>query len=199
MAVVIAFSVIKPKIESIRTEQNEVQAYKAAVANIGQYNQRLQALTSDANALSEYDRQMLWRYLPEEVDATRVAADVANMVAQNQMLLLDITASDPEFVSETSADGTVVDPGAMVMDPNTGVVVDPALQMQQGGLMAQQFEVEVVGTYEQMKGLLADIERNNYPLRLVNFSFDLGEEESPLLQYSLVLETYSMSSNPGAI
>src|SRR5690606_34162802 len=99
VAIIIAFSVIKPKIESIGTDQNEVASYRAAIENIGRYNQQLQALINQANALSAYDRSVLWRYLPETVDATLVANDISNIVSQNRLLLLDIIPDEPGLVT----------------------------------------------------------------------------------------------------
>lgn len=194
VAIIIAFSVIKPKIESIRADQGEVASYREAIENIGLYNQRLQSLINQANSLSAYDRSVLLRYLPEEVDATLVASDISNIVSANRLLLLDIIPDLPEAVTVETGE-VINDPNAVAMEPTVGVVVDGSVTAPEGVLMAQQFKVEVVGTYDQMKAMLKDFERNAYPLRLVEFEFELEEGNSNLVQYSLILETYSLSSS----
>ncbi len=188
VAIVIAVSVVKPKIESIRSEQSEVEAYREAVANINRYNQKLQELTSQSSAISSYDRAVLWRYLPEEIDATAVARDIANIVSQNRLLLLDIV---PDQVAPVTSEATFEDPSLMPAD--TGVLADDGT-VTAGVLVAQQFQLEVVGTYDQMKAMLRDLERNAYPLRLMEFEFSQEGEGSSLVQYSLLLETYAMPS-----
>ncbi len=187
VAIVIAFSVVKPKIDSIRAEQSEVAAYRVAVENIGTYNQRLQTLTNESNSISAHDRALLWRYLPEEVDATAVARDIANIVSQNRLLLLDIVPSTVEPVTSETVD----DPSMIPMD--SGVLADDGT-VTAGILFSQKFQVEVVGTYDQIKSMLRDLERNAYPLRLIEFDFSLEGESSSLIQYSLTLETYALPS-----
>ena len=64
-----------------------------------------------------------------------------------------------------------------------------------GYLLSQTFKVEVVGTYEQMKAMLQDIEKNNYPLRITDFEFTVEDDETTdLVQYSLILETFALSA-----
>lgn len=195
VAVIIAFSVIKPKIEAISSDQNEVASYRTAIENIGRYNQQLQTLINQANALSAYDRAVLWRYLPEAVDATLVASDISNIVSQNRLLLLDIVPGEPTVVTAETLDPN--QPGALPTAPvvQTGVVVEGQSGLPEGAFISQQFQVEVVGTYEQMKGMMRDFERNAYPLRLVEFEFGLEEEGSGLVQYSLLLETYALPAD----
>jgi len=194
VAIIIAFSVVKPKIDSIRIDQSEVAAYQVALENIGRYNQHLQTLINQANALSGYDRSVLERYLPKEIDATLVASDISNIVSRNRLLLLDIIPDEAIPVTAYSADGQIEESAAY--DPNTGVLMDEELSGDQDSvLMAQQFEVEVVGTYDQMKAMLSDMERNAYPLKLVEFEFNLEEIDASLVQYSLLLETYALPAN----
>lgn len=193
---IIVFSVIKPKFESISLEQTEVVSYRTALENLGQYNQKLQSLMNEADALSAYDRSVLFRYLPEEVDSPAVARDISNIVTQNRLLLLDIIAQDPEpILTDTPVmdDGTGMDPYAAEQS-----VIAEEGQILPGTLVSHTFEVEVVGTYEQIKSMLKDLERNAYPLRVIEFTFNLEEAEeegSNLVQYSLLLETYSLASS----
>lgn len=194
VAIVIAISVVKPKIDSIRIDQSEVAAYQTAVENLGRYNQHLQTLVNQANALSSYDRSVLERYLPTEIDATLVASDISNIVSRNQLLLLDIIPSEVLPVTVYAADGSVEEMPAY--DPNTGALMDEEMSGNQNNiLVAQQFEVELVGTYDQMKAMLRDLERNAYPLKLVEFEFNLEEVNASLVQYSLLLETYALPAN----
>lgn len=199
VAVVIVFTVIKPKFEEISYLQNEMVTYQNALDNISRYNQRLQALINQANAMSTEERASLHRYLPDEIDALAVGRDIANIAEENNLLLLDIEPSAVVRINTTVAaeagNGTemvgVSDPAATddVFQNGAGTTDEST----SGGMFAQRFKISVVGRYEQMKEMLADIERNNYPLRLVDFEFNLNEEGSQLTEYTLTVESYALS------
>lgn len=188
-AAIIVFSVIKPKLESIKQVQAEASSYRAALDNIGQYNSRLQELISQTNSLSSNDKTLLYRYLPERVSTTEVARDISNIASQNGLLLLDIIPGESEpVVIGVEGDGAQDDP----FSPQ--IVIEGEGNDNAGVLMAQSFQVQVVGSYDSMKGLLRDIERNAYPLKVIKLDFALVEDgTSNLVQYTLVLETYSLS------
>ena len=205
VSVVIVFTVIKPKFAVISQSQVEAAAYSNAVDNIGQYNARLQDLMNQASSISADDLAALYRYLPEEVDAVAVGRDIANIASDNGLLLLDVTPDDAEVV-ETEVDagayGMAVDPG-MVADPSMS---DPTMSGDATGfvessaptrslsLSSQTFDVKVIGTYEDMKMMLQDLERNDYPLQVVEFAFSsTDEDEGDLKEYTLLLRTYSLA------
>lgn len=196
VAVIIAFVVIRPKFAEIRIVQNEIVAYRNAIENIGKYNQRLQTLINQANAMSASDRNALYRYLPEEIDVVAVSRDITNIIERNRLLLVNISFDEATPVTAVATDGAVVDPYLMEQPVDPLAMGMP--QQQAGpynGLYSQRFEVEVAGTYEQMKAMMQDFERNSYPLRLVEFTFSLEEAGSNLIQYSFTLETYSLPAS----
>jgi len=195
-AVVIVFTVIKPKFDSIREAQVEALSYQSAVDNIGQYNARLQQLTDQAGAISAEELAALYRYLPESVDAVAVGRDINNIADKNGLLLLDVVPKDGvEIVVDAEAapatDPAVRDPAMMRVE---GTYAEGQPSRKSSVLMSHAFAVEVIGTYDSMKSMLEDLERNDYPLRVVEFSFGVDEEGSDLVEYSLVLETYSLTS-----
>ncbi len=191
----IAFGVIKPKFEDIRADQNEIVSYREAIENIGRYNQTLQTLLNEYNALPASDRDALLRYLPEDIDVAAVSRDISNIVELNRLLLLDISFSDPTPITTTSpTEGVVVDPymAETYSDPASATGVAGAAP---SGLYSQKFQVSAAGTYDQMKEMLRDFEQNNYPLRLIEFSFSLDDSSSGLIQYSFTLETYALPAS----
>lgn len=195
-AVVIVFTVIKPKFDSIRQAQVEALSYQSAVDNIGQYNARLQQLTNQAGAISAEELAALYRYLPESVDAVAVGRDINNIADKNGLLLLDVVPKDGiEVVVDTEV-APATDPAATdpAMTPAEGTYVEGQPSRKSSVLMSHAFAVEVIGTYEGMKSMLEDLERNDYPLRVVEFSFGVDEDGSDLVEYSLVLETFSLTS-----
>jgi len=196
VAIAIAFGVIKPKLAEINNTQNEVAAYKSALNNIGKYNQRLQTLINQLNSMSTSDRAALYRYLPEEVDVVSVSRDITNIIERNRLLVLDITFDSPVPVtslSQGSIENAVYNPDGTLDTVASGVTGE--ISEIETGVYSQKFKVDAVGTYDQMKAMLADFERNNYPLRLTEFTFTLENRSSGLIQYSFVLETYALPSS----
>ena len=201
-AVVIVFTVIKPKFETISQSQAEAVAYKTALDNIGQYNARLQDLMNQASAISADDLAALYRYLPEKIDAVEVGRDIANIATDNGLLLLDVSPEHAEAV-ETEIDAAVApadptmsgDPGlidpTMPGDPNA--FVESSARTRELSLSSQTFDVKAIGSYDDMKAMLQDLERNDYPLQVVEFSFVTDEEGGDLMEYTLVLRTYSLA------
>lgn len=191
---IIVFSVIKPKFEDVKQVQSEVSSYRTALDNIGQYNQRLQTLINQANSISDYDRSLLLRYLPEKVSSTEVSRDISNIVVQNRLLLLDIIPGDETPITVQS-DLSVQDQYVYSDDMTLANPTNSSEAAVSSGLVSHQFEVSAVGDYASLKSMLQDLERNAYPLRVVELEFTLDEEGSDLIQYSLLLETYSLTSS----
>lgn len=201
-AVVIVFTVIKPKFETISQSQAEAVAYKTALDNIGQYNARLQDLMNQASAISADDLAALYRYLPEKIDAVEVGRDIANIATDNGLLLLDVSPEDAEAVETEidaavapadptmSGDAAMIDP-TMPGDPNA--FVESSARTRELSLSSQTFDVKAIGSYDDMKAMLQDLERNDYPLQVVEFSFVTDEEGGDLMEYTLVLRTYSLA------
>lgn len=190
-AAVIVFTVIKPKFDTIQQTQVEAVSYQTAVDNIGQYNARLQELVSQARGISAENLSALYRYLPEEIDSVAVGRDINNIADKNGLLLIDVVAKDLVAVtSETAEVAPMVDSSA----DGSGMVMESSAPRRSHVLKSLAFQVDLIGTYDNMKAMLQDIEKNNYPLRVTELAFTVDEEGSDLIEYSLVLETYSLTA-----
>lgn len=190
-AAVIVFTVIKPKFESIKATQAEVASYQNAVNNIGEYNSRLETLMNEADSISSENLEALYRYLPEEVDAVAVGRDIDNIADENNMLLVDVVAEEPKLVVTELPQADVA---ATELDPAFDTGMEGASAPARV-LVAHRFQVQLVGSYDSLKSMLGDLERNNYPLRVIQLSFSTEESSGGLAEYALVLETYSLTSN----
>lgn len=186
ISVVIIYVVIKPKFQEISINQNETAKFNDAVAKANDYNSRLQELIARANSMPRADRLALDRFLPEVINPTVVARDITNIVEKNGLILLDISAGELVIVSVNNGGESQTDDGQLVTE-------DILTREARNQMNSQLFTLGAVGTYEQMKNMLNDIERNAYPLKLVKLSFD-AREDSILYRYSIELETYSLKS-----
>jgi len=184
ISVVIIYMVIKPKFEEIAINQNETAKYYDAVVKVNDYNAKLQELISRANSMPRADRLALNKFLPDSINSTTVARDISNIVKKNGLILLDISAGDLVTVS-------VNDAGVMQSVDGVIVMEDTLTREARSNLNRQIFTLSAVGSYEQMKVMLSDFERNAYPLRLVRLSFD-ARADSILHNYTIELETQAL-------
>lgn len=200
LAIVIVVAVIKPELANVRNDQASMEASREALASIGIYNQSLQTLLDQSSSIPAADLRALDRYLPNKVDKTAVARDITTIAENNGLLVLEVTAEDPEFATIVQAPvGTGESFSGVRQDgpedpSDSSVVIIDGEEVLSGGLLAHQFVTQVIGQYEDVKNMLVDLERNDYPLRLVQFEFSV-EDETNLIQYSMIIETYSLDPN----
>ena len=181
--VVVVVTVVRPKFAEIQTNQQEIQRFGNAVEKATQFNQKLQELIDRADGISSLDMIRLNSFLPERIDSVRVSRDVQNIAKTNGLLLENISSSASDGGAVTTSD-TI---GANGEQLNSQSISSEA----ERDLVIQQFELEVIGSYENLKNMLRDIERNAYPLRLVELTL-AAEEESLLHAYEMTLETYAL-------
>lgn len=205
VAIAMVMFVIKPKLAEIDAMQAESAAYLQAIDKATQYNNKLAELVSKAGSISRADTKSLNTYIPDHIDALKVSQDIQALVADSGLILQNIevaTQNEPVTTSVDVSNAPVVDP-ALANDPgnqNTlGVGGIPGnngsslLDQAKRDMVVSTFDLTVLGSYTQFKALLMNLERNNYPLRMVDMSFDTTTE-SDLTQYTLTLETYALDA-----
>lgn len=176
VSVVIITTYIRPTFESMQVTQDETTEYRTALENAAKFNEELGRLAQTANSFSVSERRALDRFLPEKVDEVRVMRDLETIVENNNMVLgsLSFEGDGMSNITEVSNEETSQNKSPI----NVGVA---------------RFELSVSGTYEQLKHLLQDIERNVYLLEVVTVDFIPAEGD--LYTYSIRLETYSLSTD----
>lgn len=175
VAIISAF--IRPTFNELRAIQDETKLYSEALENLSKFNQEISRLNSIVNSFSTTELQALNRFLPLNVDGIAVMRDIETIVGLSGMTLDVVAASNEEAVKQIDY---VPSQGQEVTEADAEVI-------------AHQFTVIVSGSYEQFKELLMALEKNAYPLELVQLSFAYGEGD--LIKFSFTLETYSRPVN----
>ncbi len=157
-------------------------------------------------------------YIPSSIDQLSVPRDIAAIAEENEMLVQSIAAEEVEGGSSEEEGGVdaTADPDATLPPPDPALadpaladpaLADPALvdplmagvgaeslaSEAERELVSQRFSVTVIGTYDQMKAFLVDLERNDYPLRLTEFDFSV-DAESQLYTFEIAVETYALQT-----
>lgn len=196
-AIAMVFFVIKPKLAEVTDKQEETKEYQQAVDRATQYNNRLAQLVDKASSFPRADLNALDTYLPDRIDVLKVSEDLEMMVSEYGLLLENIeVGTDEETVtasgmSEAPMPNAVTDP-ALGSGTDSGVMVGSGLLDEaKRSLVSRQFNLSVLGTYEQFKGLLMAMEANQYPMRIVEMSFAVSSD-SDLTPYTMTIETYAL-------
>lgn len=180
ISVALVMSFVKPKLEEIEAKQVEINTFTEAINRASDYNQVVKEKVNRVNNFPRADQVSLDRFLPETIDGVAVSRDIENIIKSNQMLLVDMEMGlvSPVLVSTgRSADDEVAS----------------LAEEAQRNVVSQRFQVSVIGTYENMKKMLGDFERNAYPLRLVNLSFS-ASPNSNLNSFSFELEAIAIGN-----
>lgn len=181
ISVALVMSFVKPKLEEVEVKQAEISNYTEAISRASEYNQAVNEKINRVNNFPRADQIALDRFIPDAIDAVVVSRDLENIVKKNQMLLVDMEVGEVSPVLVTTSGG-----------PNNEFA--SLAEEAQRSLFKQNFHVDAIGTYENMKKMLGDLERNSYPLRLVNMSFT-DSPDSVLSSFSFDLEVLAMGNN----
>ena len=165
--VVAIYFYVYPEFTNVNENQNLIQEYNEAISEATKLQEKITRLQQRINDIPDADMTALERYLPTEVvDEVSVQRDINAYVQARGLILQDLAGSeDSRIVSDNNA------------------------------VEQKRFFVTVLGDYERIKALIADLERNDYPLRLVNLT--LASDETGLLQADLEVETYRFVDLPG--
>jgi len=160
-------SFIKPTFMSIGKLQDEKVVYEEEKEKVNEVKSKLQNLISEVSAISYDDQLALTTYMPEEIDQVKITSDI---YAIGNKARAFIRAAQYEGFAEGDRSG---------LKSNNG----------EDTPVRHEFNVDLTGTYGQIKQFLAFLEQNNYPLEVHNMK--ITTTELGILGVQLKLVTYS--------
>lgn len=182
IAIAMVFTYIKPTFVEIKTMQDELFEYTDAKNKADEFNVTLESLLAELASFNPSDVKALETYVPASIDSVAVMADIEQIAKKNNMA-----------VSSLKADA--------VEEGNPDVVLDGAA-VGGGGTFSQDIDVTVSGSYEDVKDMLKDFEKNKYILEVVKFSFGaisdtatavVSSSATPKGSYTFTLRTYGLT------
>lgn len=195
ISIVVIFTIIRPALTNIGENQEELARYEEAYVMATEFNAKLAALQAQANEFSASERNALETYMPETLSALDVSRDIATIAEQNNLLIESLTQENADgsgVIQEREMVGEAQFDDPMMMDSEFGsgsiLEQEAARSLERG-----RFELTAVGTYEQVKQTMIDLERNAYPLRLITFELTPLESNSPLYTVIMKIETYALN------
>lgn len=175
----IIFTYIKPVLGEIGTLQDNIAVYQTERQKVTDVNQKLERVSSAVSAVNADDQRRLLTYIPDQVDSVAVPRDLNSIAQSAGVILSQIQYEGPQEVTETS---NFVDPSQV---PVSSVGYEPE---------AHVFTFEFVASYDQIKVVLAAIEKNAYPLEVHNMTIE--QTEGGFLAVTMELITYDRLPPP---
>ena len=167
VAIGIAITYVQPTFTKIGELQSSIAEYRDETERVAQVNAQLDQLVSRADSISGDDREDLQTYLPDQVDIVAVPRDITVMAESAGVILRSVAY-------EGTVSGFFSNPG----DTRTALKPTP-----------HQFQVQLEGTYEQIKAFLAATERNSYPLQVGEL--DIKADAEGFMSAGVRLVTYT--------
>ena len=156
IAVAIFFLYTEPKFAVIKQIQGEAKQYSAAVEKAEQRNQHLNEKHAQKRAHSPENLERLEALVPTSIDEVKVLTDLSELAKKHNMLFgnVSVTNNDSEYAPPTTANDQFVE---------------------YGNLTYTDIDFSLIGTYEQYKQFLADVESSLVMLEVQDISFSTGE------------------------
>ena len=164
--VVAIYFYVYPEFTKVNENQNLIQEYNEAIDEATKLQEKISRLQQRTKDIPDADMVALERYLPTQaIDEVSVQRDIFSYIQARGLVLQDLAGSEDTRIASINE-----------------------------SLEQKRFFMTVLGEYDRIKALIADLERNDYPLRLVKLS--LVSDDSGLLRADLEVETYRFADLP---
>lgn len=177
----IIFTYIKPVLGEIGSLQDNIAVYQTERQKVSDVNQKLDRVSSAVSAISTDDQRRLLTYIPDQVDSVAVPRDLNSIAQSAGVILSQIQYEGPQ---ESTAETGFVDPTSIAATSGFSNFKPEA----------HVFTFEFEASYEQVKAVLALIEKNAYPLEVHEMIIE--QTDGGFLSVNLKLITYDRLPPP---
>lgn len=179
VTVALFFVYIKPTFDAIRLVEDETHEYREAIDNAENLQIRLDELIQEQNTLSIFDLERLEVMVPETINEVLVLIDLAGLAEKHSLFMNEITVDTEGELSTLAANDTIPTP------PSGGEELPEELQEVNIGF-------SVIGSYEQFKAFVRDIEQSLVFMEIFEISF--VETEGELFTFDMIIRTYALNN-----
>jgi large-conductance mechanosensitive channel len=174
IALVVFFMYTKPMFADIKVIQNEAGQFGEAVEKAEELNRELARKLDQKRSYTAESLNRLEALVPEEIDEVQVLADLSEIARSHNMLFGNIGVSNTEI--------------EQVKGKNSS---QSNQTMGYENLTQTDIEFSLIGSYDQFKSFLADLESSLVLLEVVSIDFSAGE--GTLQQYKLVVRLFALA------
>lgn len=170
IAVLLYVFVIDQQLTQMSIVQNEIDEYKKAEEKFTEFQRKLDSLVAVKNQASVIENEKLDAIVPEVVDDVKLIVDLENMAKSRGMLFGNISIDNSKDTPSNTS--------------SSEVATGPTLK-------GTDISFEVIGSYEQFKQLLEDLERSLVLLEVVTLDFAVNQ--GSYQQYAITVRAYAFS------
>jgi hypothetical protein len=167
LSLLIIFTYVKPSLLTTKTIQDKITLYQQQRLKVATVNDKLAKLKSTVDAVNEDDKHRLLTYMPNTVDTIGVPRDIMFITNEVGVLVKDIKYA--------GAQKPII--GESTFAPLEG---SPEIHI---------FNLEVQGSYGQIKQLLSYFEQNAYPLEV--HELKMSKKDGGFLAANMKVYTYN--------
>lgn len=183
LSIGVILTYIMPTFDRIGGAQEEISTYQTERSKVMSVNTMLAAKVQEINNVSSADLAKLRTYMPDSVDPIAVLRDIETIAAEAGVEVTDITDAG---AVDNESDSGFDEANYGTDDPLTAPV---ASEPTANGPYPYAFVLSVDGTYTQIKELVNNLEKNNYPLEIQELQ--IVSEEGGFLSAEFSLYTYA--------
>lgn len=164
IAVIVYLFFTSGQLDTIALRNAEIDEYVKAAAGYTAFTEQLNAKIAKKENRSISDKERLDTLVPERIEAINLLVDLEALVKKHNMLFGNVSVSDEDNASAQEIDSV-----------NTLTSVD--------------ISFGVIGTYDQFKVFLRDLERSLTIYEVIDLTF--SGTESEFNQYELTVRVYA--------
>ncbi len=177
IAFVVFFSFTQPRLTIVSNNNGERDEYLKAAEKAQQLSDTLNDLISTKRSHSIQNLENLKVLVPTDIDEVRLLADLSDMAKKRNLLFGNVSLAE----SEISNDGMIEE--ELIGDTGSA-------EVSYSDLIATDISFEIIGTYQQFKALLGDIERSLVLMEVTNIT--ASASEGTLQQFAITVRTYAL-------
>jgi len=172
IALFVFFFFVQPRLDTIKLLRAEAQQYEDAVERATELNALLSNLITQKNSINQVNQERLNALIPTEIDEVRLLVDLNEIARSHNMLIgnIQVDQGDSNNSAETESEN--------------GGIVDIE------NFVHSDISFGLIGTYEQFKEMLRDIEQSLIRMEVINITFNAGE--GTLQQFDVTVRAYAL-------
>ena len=180
----IIFFFVRPLYAQIGEVQAEADQYTETVRKVQEFNQLLNGLVAQRNAVSVTDLERLEAFVPHgDIDEVAALVDLEALAEANGLIFQEVKV------------GVIGEDGAPEDDYQDDGQIEPETVSQgfdASEFLTQDIDFTVVGTYDQFRSFLEGLEQSLVLMEVMKLTFTIGEGE--LVEYHFGVRLFGIPS-----
>ncbi len=174
LAIAIYFLFTSEIFVGIKATQVEAEGLEVAVLEVKKFNDELERLLAIKRSMSS-ERDRIEAFVSTETDEVRMLVDLEAMAKRHNMLLGNISVTKATAETAAPTDVTAMSSGIGLSD-----------------FMSTDISFGLIGTYEDFRAILAELERSLVLMEIIDISHTANEGD--LQQFDLTVRAYALKS-----